>query len=434
MLLASPGDKKGQRRGSCGHVMATFDLHNKCARCHDKLIGEDDCVKDKPCKVCDGFSDIQKEMLATPSYKIRKDKKAGLLLSPKEVTVLQPVDNKPTFQSPSGQSTQPSAHSSSPPPSSSQSASFVTADQLAAISDKWAEQFARMEALLSRGNVFSTPVSTVKLVDTQPLILQNPFLAPATRPTGPVEDPVAVDALVKTKAVDQKEKKSHKSRKEKHSETSIKTDQNVVSSDHKSGKKSVSSTSEKKRDRSASPAPRPVTKKHEHASAPPADTSSSPESADQSGITKGDKHKSTSGHDKNTTGSLFRSTSAVSQPDQDPDQTFTGSGACAFPPATEVDPYEQVSEDERSVKFSGSDDGQLSDSTETLEQTEDMSYRETVRSIRSFIGWHHIPAFETDYSEPDKSNNPWKSKNPRKPTRISVATPRMTGCARNWKD
>ena len=52
-----------------------------------------------------------------------------------------------------------------------------------------------------------------------------------------------------------------------------------------------------------------------------------------------------------------------------------------------------------------------------------MSYRETVRSVRAFMGWHHIPAFETDYAEPEKSNNPWKDKNPRKPTRISVAMP-----------
>ena len=55
--------------------------------------------------------------------------------------------------------------------------------------------------------------------------------------------------------------------------------------------------------------------------------------------------------------------------------------------------------------------------------TEDMSYRETVRSVHSFMGWHHIPAFETDYTEPDKSNNPWKGKNPNKPTRVSVAMP-----------
>ena len=103
--------------------MASFDLHDKCARCRDKLIGEDDCVKDKPCKICDarcrdkligeddcvkdkpckicdGFLVSQKDMLATPSYKIRKDKKAGILVSPKDVTVLQPVDNEPTFQSP----------------------------------------------------------------------------------------------------------------------------------------------------------------------------------------------------------------------------------------------------------------------------------------------------------------------------------------------
>ena len=39
------------------------------------------------------------------------------------------------------------------------------------------------------------------------------------------------------------------------------------------------------------------------------------------------------------------------------------------------------------------------------------------------MGWHHIPTFETDYTEPDKSNNPWMGKNPNKPTRISVAMP-----------
>ena len=53
--MASPGDKKGQRWGSCGHVMASFDMHDKCARCRDKLIGEDKCVLKKPCAVCDGF-------------------------------------------------------------------------------------------------------------------------------------------------------------------------------------------------------------------------------------------------------------------------------------------------------------------------------------------------------------------------------------------
>ena len=78
--MASPGDKKGQRKGSCGHIMAGFDSHDKYARCRDKHIGEDNCVLDRPCPICDAFSESQKELLATPSYRIRKDKKAGLLV------------------------------------------------------------------------------------------------------------------------------------------------------------------------------------------------------------------------------------------------------------------------------------------------------------------------------------------------------------------
>ena len=73
-------------------------------------VGEDNCVLDKPCPICDGFSDTQRELLATPSYRIRKDKKAGLLVSPKDVTVISSVDTEPTFQSPSGPYAQSPAH------------------------------------------------------------------------------------------------------------------------------------------------------------------------------------------------------------------------------------------------------------------------------------------------------------------------------------
>ena len=73
---------------------------------------------------------------------------------------------------------------------------------------------------------------------------------------------------------------------------------------------------------------------------------------------------------------------------------------------------------------SDSDEGEiLSDSLERPDQTEEMNYRETVRSVRSFMGWTHIPDFESDLNEPDKSNNPWKGKNPKRPARISVEMP-----------
>ena len=74
--------------------------------------------------------------------------------------------------------------------------------------------------------------------------------------------------------------------------------------------------------------------------------------------------------------------------------------------------------------------GSVSESEENIESppdkqeiTEELNDRETIRSVRSFMGWDHIPTFESDLSEPDKSNNPWKGKNPKRPSRISVAMP-----------
>ena len=73
--------------------------------------------------------------------------------------------------------------------------------------------------------------------------------------------------------------------------------------------------------------------------------------------------------------------------------------------------------------YSEPDEGELSDSGDKPEVTEDMNYRETVRSMRWFMGWNHIPVFEADFSELDKSNNPWKGKVPKLPARVSVAMP-----------
>ena len=66
----------GQRRGSCGHAMAGFDSHSKCARCRDKGLGNDPCVQKKECAICRGFNPEQIQQLSTPTYKDRKDKKA----------------------------------------------------------------------------------------------------------------------------------------------------------------------------------------------------------------------------------------------------------------------------------------------------------------------------------------------------------------------
>ena len=68
-------------------------------------------------------------------------------------------------------------------------------------------------------------------------------------------------------------------------------------------------------------------------------------------------------------------------------------GACAFPLETEDIPFteEHYSGTDLSGTISDSDEDLLSHSLEKTEQTEDMNYRETVRSVRSFMAWHHIP-------------------------------------------
>ena len=48
IVMSSPG----QKRGTCGHVMAVFDGHLKCARCRDKGVGDDPCVLKKDCSIC----------------------------------------------------------------------------------------------------------------------------------------------------------------------------------------------------------------------------------------------------------------------------------------------------------------------------------------------------------------------------------------------
>ena len=144
--------------------------------------------------------------------------------------------------------------------------------------------------------------------------------------------------------------------------------------------------------------------------------SSGSESAKQLGAVKLDAHQPSSGSEKDSTGPISHASSVSHQPSYGQFST----SACAYPLDTEDTLFEQISDEDvdQSGSFSGSDDGQLSDSTETPLQTEDMTYRETVHSVRSFMGWHYIPTFRSGYSEPDKSNDPWNGKQPRKHTRI----------------
>ena len=60
--------------------MASFDGHLYCARCRDKGKGKDTCVENKDsskCVHCNSLTLEQRAQSATPSYKLKKEKRAA---------------------------------------------------------------------------------------------------------------------------------------------------------------------------------------------------------------------------------------------------------------------------------------------------------------------------------------------------------------------
>ena len=138
-VMASPG----QRKGACGHIMASFDQHSRCARCKDKRHGDNTCVKKLPCDFCELLTPEQVLQLSTPTYKLRKDRRQEResLVDPSSVTVLSSVDQDKSVGASS--SMNPPEDLSLPQPSFKQ--------DLKELDDKWSLRMARLEALITMG-------------------------------------------------------------------------------------------------------------------------------------------------------------------------------------------------------------------------------------------------------------------------------------------
>ena len=155
--MSSPG----QKRGACGHAMASFDGHLSCARCRDKGKGKDTCVENKDstdCSHCSALTPEQKAQLATPSYKLKKEKREAKKLEaeiskesesfvdPSSISVLGVVDNACVVQSPSvppEKKIKKDKTLSKPKKTMSS-----TEGKIADLDLKWPERFNRLEALL----------------------------------------------------------------------------------------------------------------------------------------------------------------------------------------------------------------------------------------------------------------------------------------------
>ena len=180
--MSSPG----HRRGSCGHAMAGFDTHSKCARCRDKGLGNDPCVQKKECVICKGFTPDQVLQLATPAYRDRKDKKATsttstnstpTLVDPAHVSVLARVEKVKDVQpTPTSKKTK---RRESPSASKKRSSSKPSAEDLKNLDDKWAERFSRLEAMIL-AKTFTVPVEPVVKPASDVTPTGKPFFEPST--------------------------------------------------------------------------------------------------------------------------------------------------------------------------------------------------------------------------------------------------------------
>ena len=159
-------------------MMAGFDLHSVCARCRDKKKGSDPCTKSPPedCQHCDALTPDQRTQIATPSYKLKKEKKDAkstpvkdsdnsTLVDPALVSVLAVVDKQSTpgasassepaekkkktdpKHSKSEKSVKQSSNRPATTSSESKPSSSSTDTKLLDMNKKWAERFNRLEAL-----------------------------------------------------------------------------------------------------------------------------------------------------------------------------------------------------------------------------------------------------------------------------------------------
>ena len=315
-IMASPGQKKG----ACGHIMASFDKHSRCARCREKGQGDDPCVQNLQCDFCSVLTPEQVLKLSTPTYKLRKEKAKAkeVLVDPSSVVVLD------------AQPEQEPAVSVSPAPDLSLPVPQFKKD-LQELDEKWATRMARLEALITLGHR-SSPV-------------QNPTFSPVKVP---VSHAAPAGALSQTPF--------------------------FVSTSASSGPAGPAVGPDEPRDQDFSIADRQSPLQNLYPEAEPMFKHPAPVATVSSAA-------------------MSASSQAAFQ------QPSSGSGPVTF---RDVNPQETFEEGELS-DAEESPDLETSDPDRVL--SEDQNYRETVRGVRAFMGWTHIPDLE--FSPQSRTDNPW---------------------------
>ena len=365
--MSSPG----QKRGTCGHVMAVFDNHKKCASCRDKGVGDDPCVKKQECKICQAITPAQLKQLSTPTYQSRKERElkksssdspasaTPTLVDPADVSVLGWVHKESDGSSPASKKKRADPSPTPKASSKKKSSSKLRSDDLKELDKKWCERFSRLEAMLV-SKTFTVPVNPVQN-PTSVVTSDQPFFDPGTSISG-LSSGVTVGGT---------------------------------------GSSLVQTTGEAAVMREA------VNKSATHPGEGPG-TDVKQQNATQPVEAPG----------------AGTATQPVEAPGAGPDILPTGTGSAAL-----------------HAEFSGSDseeelpsdpgspvDGNVREGSPDLskneaadqELSEESTYRETIRDVRSFMGWHQIPEFDSGSSA---SNNPFAGSRAPPTSKVSVKLP-----------
>ena len=195
--MSSPG----QKRGSCGHAMASFEEHSYSARCRDKGKGEEPCISNKEttdCKFCNVLTPEQRTQLATPSYKLKKEKQEakrtdsnptddGSLVDPASVSVIGVVGDSSGAQASSAPPEKKPKKAKAPAKVKKSVESSSTDSKISQLDEKWSERFNRLEILLlskSFQPTFSSEVCVTPTHSPPSGIAKDsePFFQPTNRP------------------------------------------------------------------------------------------------------------------------------------------------------------------------------------------------------------------------------------------------------------
>ena len=403
--------------------MASFDGHSFCARCRDKKKGEDPCVKspESKCSFCDILTPEQLLQLATPSYRLKTEKreakkmdttpsKDNTLVDPTTVSVLGPVDTS-TSSTPAEKKPKkdkPSTSSSSASKSKKSSKAVPQDDKFDELDKKWTDRFNKLEALLlaksfqpSDQPAFSAAVKVPPAHSPPATISKDsePFFQPlSTGRTG-----MDSSVLIHQSASQPGSEKSSTERTGKDiSATKHLSSSQLVTDQQSAWQKSPRRTG---KDSSASG--------HQSASQPSTDRQ---RQAHHTGTDPSPTRRSTDSKARSDRPrSLATDSGSPTLHRRRRESSSSGSSASDsdFSDRPPVDLY--------------AEEGELSEdpdcTTHEPDQaiSEEQTYRETMSGIRSYMGWSNIP--ELDSAATGSDDNPFSGPKSSTPGKVSVKMP-----------